>query len=827
MGVVRHRVVVVVVAALLTAGFAAGLTQLRMDPDSEAYVPQHHPIRRFWNEARDSFGIGREIIVAVEADGPEGVFTPEILAGVAGLTDAVKEIDGVNEGDVRSLTDAEAVTGTDDGLDIEPFYDEPLTSQDQARSVRGKVFENPVYVGRLVSEDGSIAAIIVSADQQGPVEPSEIYRRVAERVAAHEIPGTRILVGGNPAIEYWFGRQMAAELTELVPLSLFVVIAVLFLCFPSATPMVLLRRAALIAVAAIACSLWFFDDVPWTKVVLAVGAGTLLTGPGVALPTLIVATSVVWTWGLQALLGMPVYVAGTMVPALLLAIGCADGIHVLERYYETAREGLSAEQTVVAAMLEVWRPVVLTSITTAVGFGSLVLGRMAVYQVFGFTLAFGILIAMLLSLSVLPALLAMVPLSKVPHPQNRRREFLPSALAGLGAWIERNRIGVVGSGLLTAVVFAVASAWLFVDYSWVESLEPSTPALEADRVLRSKLGGTMPLNVIVRAREPEGIKDPVLLRAMDSVLDDLARDPMVGDTRSLAEYVRRMNKAMNGDRPEELRIPASRDLVAQYLLLYSLSGDASELDDMVDYAYQSANLSVLLRTDSMREVERGILETERLLDLHVRSLGASATITGPAVFQYTVLNMIVSSQVASLLTAASLVFGFVWLLLGSLTVALICMLPPVFTSLVNFGVMGAIGIPLGPDRAMVSAIALGIGIDYSIHLLAHFRDLVERGEEVDAAVVIAMRTTGRAILFNGLVVVTGFAVLGMSRSPTNAVFGWMIAGNMAVACVAALILVPACVSIIGHLDSDGRRSVSSFPRSVRAAALSLFCGRPG
>jgi predicted RND superfamily exporter protein len=310
----------------------------------------------------------------------------------------------------------------------------------------------------------------------------------------------------------------------------------------------------------------------------------------------------------------------------------------------------------------------------------------------------------------------------------------------------------------------------------------------------------MPFNIIVRAAEPDGIKDPDLLRAMDAMLVDLATDPIVGDTRSISEYIKRMSQAMNEDRPEALRIPDSRDLIAQYLLFYSMSGDPGEFDDLVDYDYQASNLSVLLRTDRLSALRRVLAEVERLLDEHIRSRGATATVTGSASILDVIFTMVLTSQIQSLASTAVMCFVFIAVLFRSIRDALVCMVPLAITTTANFGIMAALGIPLGPDKAMIGAIALGIGIDYSIHLMSRFRDTLEEGMSVFQGVVEAVRTTGRSILFNGVVVVAGFLVIGTSETPSNATFGLVIAGNVALACITAMIVLPAALAVLGHRE---------------------------
>jgi len=798
--ILRFRFLVIAVVLGLTAFFATQLPKLRLDPDTEAYVPKGHEIRVFWDEAKDRFGTGRDILVAVQADGPDGIFTPAMLAKIAELTEGIKDLDGVVAEDVASLSDAEAMVGTEEGLDVEPFFDDPPTTMAEARAVRDRVYANPVYLDRLVSRDGSIAAIIVRAQHTYGASATELYRRIAEYTDSVEVPGGRVLIAGNPAVEYVYGRQMAADLSRLIPMALVVVILILFLCFRSISLGMLLARAAGFAVLVGGWQLWNGNALSGSTALLAITAA-MLTVRGAFLPAFVVAVAVVWTWGLQAMLGLPVYIAGTLVPPLLLAIGCADGIHFLERYFDKAAELDDRDAVIEQTFAELWRPIVLTSVTTAAGFGSLTIGHMAVYQVFGSTTAFGITVAMIVTLTFLPATLACLPLPAA-SARASRRSWVPASLMRMAEGIEGHRRLVMGTGIVATVLLAVCALDLRVDYSWVESLAPGTPVLQAERILRTKHGGTMPLNIIVRAPEPDGIKDPALLRAIDATLESLAEHPQVGDTRSIAEYVKRMNQAMNEDRPEAFRIPDSRELVAQYLLLYSMSGDPTEYDDMVDYDYQAANLAVLLRTDRMVVMDEVIARAEQLLDQNVRPLGATATATGSAVIQKTVLDMILDSQIYSLASAALFVTVFMWILFRSLRDALICMIPALFTGVANFGGMALFGIPLGPDKAMISAIALGIGIDYSIHLMSCFRDEVVDGSTIYQAIVESMRTTGRAILFNALVVVAGFLVLAFSQSPSNATFGAMIAANMAVACVAALTLLPAALTILGYVQTS-------------------------
>lgn len=804
--IVRFRVLVLVAAVAITAAFAAQLPKLVLEPDTEAYVPENHPSRVYWSEAKERFGLGREILVALQAEGDDGVFAPDVLATITKLTEVIEQVDGVNSEEVRSIANSEAMVGTAEGLEVMPFFEDPPTTREEARLVRKRVFENPVFVDRLISHDATIGAIFVKTEGDADDAP-EVYARLMQEIEKVPIGDAKLLVAGNPAIEYVYGRQMTRDLERLIPLALAAVVFILYLCFPSPGPRTIALRTAVIAALMVTGMLALGRPLSVRGIALGAPVLAMMTAPGVLLPCVVVVMAVVWTWGAQAALGLPIYIAGTLVPPLLLAIGSADGIHIVGRFYEIAsRPDIDKKNAIVETMNQLWRPILLTSTTTAAGFGSLALGQMTVYQVFGITTAFGVLTAMMASMFVLPAMLSVLP-APATSPWRRKARTrdeeqtqLSRVLVGLAERLEGYRAQVLVGSILATLALLWSASKLEIDYSWVESLAPGTPVLEADRVLRVHHGGTMPFNVIVRAAEPDGIKDPELLRAMDAVLEELAEDPIVGDTRSLSEYIKRMSQAMNEDRPDAFRIPDSRDLIAQYLLFYSMSGDPGEYDDLVDYDYQASNLSVLLRTDQLSPLRKILAKVESLLDEHIRARGATATVTGSASVLDVVFTMVLSSQIQSLSTTAVMCLIFLALLFRSLRDALVCMVPLAITTVANFGLMAALGIPLGPDKAMVGAIALGIGIDYSIHLMSRFRDTLEEGMSVFQGIVEAMQTTGRSILFNGIVVVAGFVVIGSSETPSNATFGLVIAANIALACMMAMIVLPAELAVLGHRE---------------------------
>lgn len=803
---VRHPLWVIAAFALVGGMAVTQLGDLRMDPDVEAYVPKRHPVRAFWIEAEDKFQLRDEVLLAIVDDGPNGVFTPTNLAAIAELTDRIEVLPYVVETDLHSLSRAEAIVGKGDTLDTVRFYEQPPDTQLEADRIRERVFHNPVYIDRLVSRDSSISAVVFKIDRDA-TDLGEAYRQMSAIGADVAPPGTRILIAGKPMVEALYGRQMASDLGRLTPLTVFAVIVLLYLCFPTLSMRSFLLRSCVIGMVLVGTRTMLSSNITLADA-LVTCALTLLTAPGVLAPFAVVAQSLLWTWGLQAALGEPIYIASIIMPPILLAIGCADGIHIVERYREHLRTTEAHHDAIVGAMSEIWRPVVLTSLTTAAGFAALATGDMTAYVSLGIFTAVGILAAMVLSTTLIPALLAVWPPDKL-RSTNSAGPPVELLLTGLARTVSARARAVVTAGVVVCVLCLLGASQLVVDSSWVDSLAPGTSVREADKELRERHGGTTPLNIIVDSGKEGGIKDPAVLRAMDRVLHDVAEHPAVGDTRSLAEYIKRMHQALNGELPQAYRIPDDRDLVAQMLLLYSMSGDPNEFSDTVDYNYREANMTIYLRSDRMKTMRDVITRTDLALDKHLRPLGITATVTGSAKMHDTVNHLVFQGQVYSLATASVFVMAFLYLIYRSIRQVIIAIAPPAFASLATFGIMGALGIELGPSEAVIAAVALGIGIDYSIHLISRVRLEVSKGATDVAAVAEAVRTTGRGIVFNAVVVCVGFLILGFSESPRNVAFGLLIAGNMVLCCIGALTFAPALCELWGMTAAEDHESAES------------------
>jgi predicted RND superfamily exporter protein len=808
-GVIRFRYLVILTLLGGTLFFGVQLKNLRFESDAESMIPPDDPVQRYNELVEERFGIRDLIIVGVLNDNPQeqGVFNPRTLRIVKEFSEKIALLPGIkavrNE-DVASVATMDNITGTADGIAVEPFMKEVPQTQEELSALKHSLFNNPMYMDWLVSRDGTGLLIMAKMESskgtlEGVARRAAIYRTLREMIQAQKDAGApeEFYIAGRGAMEVTFSEDARQDMGRFMPLVLVIVIGTLYLTYRS------LR--------------------------------------GVLLPLLVVVASVIWTLGIMAMVEVPMYFISTMMPVILLANGVAYGIHILSRYYDELLEqpGVSVTDAVLAALREMWSPVLFTALTTVAGFLSFLTAAMLPLRFFGLFTAVGIFVALIFSLTFLPAALAMLPpmLSRGGRRPPSRCEDLAATgwvariLTRIGRGVARHPLLVWAPTVILIGVCLAGIQRITVDSSWIRSFHPRSPVRIADEVLREKFQGTLPTYVTIEGHTPDLLKDPQLLEKLDRMQAEIEQDPSVGGSLSIAEFLKRMHRVMNEDRPEMEVVPPSRDLVSQYLLLYSFSGDPDDFDEVVDYDYRHANVAFYLRSDSTQDILRVV---HKLQDYAEREFGRAAqdgsasesrqdplslrfgrwlggvepTITGwetnsgfrigfagPGYFTHRFSELVVAGQLSSLATSLVTVFVLTVLMFRSLTAGVINVIPIALVMIFGFGVMGLLDIPLEVGRSLTASMVIGSGIDYTIHFLNKYRVKVGAGLTDPREITVAtMATAGKAIFLNALVVIGGYLVFLTSNFPPNFSLGAMVALNMSACLVAAVTVLPTMLN---------------------------------
>ncbi len=759
--VVRFRLIVIGLAILVTVALALQVVNLRVVIDPNSNLPRQHPYVATTERIEKVFGARHVIVVGVTLRDGDAL-SPHVLAKVQRLTAALLATPGVVKGSLLSLSARRAknIAGTVDGMDVVPLMEIVPQSAKDIEALRRAVRANPVYLNTILSRDERTTAIVAEFDEdpggfRGMVEK---VRRIVDR---ERDPSVEIVIGGFPVY-----------LAEIEGYSQ--------------------RMAFLFPLAVLIIALIHYE--------------AFRTLQGLILPLVTALLAVVWGLGIMGLASVPMDAFNATTPILILAVAAGHAVQILKRYYEeyhrlASDTGLApgdANRLAVVESVVRIGPVMLTAgIVAACGFFSLLVFDIRTIRTFGVFAGLGILSALILEMTFIPALRSLLPApGRAEGLRERERRAWDRITEKVAVWVAGpGRRGILVAAACLLAFCAVGAARVKVDNSTRTLFFRNLPFQRDDRVLNQSFGGTNSMFVLIEGREPDAIKDPRVLRGMDATQRFLERQPHVGKTLSLADFVKRMNRAMHADDPTFERIPETRELVAQYLLLYSLSGEPGDFDSYVDYEYRLANLWVFLKTDSSAYIEELIVKLNAFFptvfgdDVRVQ-IGGSVPQTAAlndTMVRGKVLNMVQFGGVILLIT--SLVFR-------SFLAGVMVLVPLTLAVAANFGVMGLAGIRLDIGTALISAMAVGIGADYAIYLIYRLREELARGFDEAAAVSAALTTAGKAILFVASAVAGGYGVLIFSYGFfVHMWFAILIATAMLVSALAALTVLPSLLLI--------------------------------
>ncbi|MGM0508083.1 MAG: efflux RND transporter permease subunit, partial [Fusobacteriota bacterium] len=409
---------------------------------------------------------------------------------------------------------------------------------------------------------------------------------------------------------------------------------------------------------------------------------------------------------------------------------------------------------------------------------------------FGIFTAIGVLLAMLLSLVFLPAALKIIGLPR--FKKKKESDIQNKGIRKLTGLILKNSNKVFISTIVLIILSGYGITKVWVDSSFLDKFEDDSKIVKADNFINKNFGGTTNLNIIFEG-DVDDFKKPDNLKKVEDLQNELESLEEVGNTFGLTDYIKRMNKVMNENKEEKYSIPGSQNLIAQYLLLYSMSGDTEKLDRVVDYNYERINLQVQLKGDNSDLMDNvlNVVENNRENFTNIK-----INYAGSAYKAYVFSDLILEGQIRSLVMSLFIVIILISLMFKSLSAGIIGAIPITITALVNFGVMGFTGIPLSSTTALLSSIAVGIGIDYAIHFLERYRISALDQEKPEDIAKDTMEHTGKAILFNALVVVSGFSVLIFSVFPPNRELGILASMNMFITFIITLTTMLVIINLV-------------------------------
>ncbi|MGM0436665.1 MAG: efflux RND transporter permease subunit [Bacillota bacterium] len=747
--VLKKPIITLLILLAITGYFTFQIyDKARIETNLDEYMPENHPAFEKSDHYEELFGISDAVVVAVE--NRNGIYNKETLKQIENIQKELANLDEINGNEIKSLATADNIKGSDMGLEVNPFYTDIPDSEKELNELKEKVSENEMVSGRLVAENNKVT-LIQAELVEGGADRVELYKQLEEALDKVEGPG-KLYIAGQPVVEGTLANLMPEDMKTMIPLVILIISIVLLLTFKSLK-----------------------------STILTLG---------------VVLFSTIWAFGLMSALGIPIYAVSTMIPVMLIALGVADGIHLLTHLKEKMKDDPEADiiEVINDMIKNMWKPVVMTSITTAVGFISLLTSEVYAVKYFGLFTAFGVIAAMIFSLIFIPAGLKLIGLPKLRKKDKRQieKEENSNKFYKFADWVLFHKKKIIIASILLFVLGIIGAQSLWINSSFLSKFQKDEEIIVANNFINEHFGGTTNLNVVIKSENNDAMKNPEYLNDIWELQNELEEMDGVGDSLALTNFLRRINKVMNEDQEKYNRIPKTRKLSAQYLLLYSMSGDPDDLNSVIDYDYRRANLQVNLKDDDARLINKVMDKIENyqknssLFELEIDYAGSAYT---NRVFA----NLILEGQIKSLLLSIGIVIVLLGFLYKSVSAGVLGSLPIIITAVVNFGIMGYLNIALNTTTALISSIAVGMGIDYSIHLLSKYQKYGKQGLSPAKAARMTMKYSGKAIAFNAIVVITGFMVLIFSSFPPNRELGYLVSLSLFSSFVLTLTLVVALI----------------------------------
>jgi len=651
---------VILLTLVITLVFALQFLKIKIDTDPKHMLPVTSPVRQYNDQVEKEFVLHADVI-ALGIVNEGGIVNRKTLSRIAELTREIQKMPGVISRDVVSFSTVDNVTAQGDGLAARPVLDRIPESEADLEAFQKALLGNPLFINRIVSPDGTATAIYV------PIEPTANGKEIADdirRLLPRDPGDDRYHLAGDPVARDTFGAEMFRQMGLFSPIAGMVMCVALWLMFRS-VPLVVANMA-------------------------------------------VAMVSIIWSMGLLIGLGYPVHIMSSMSPVFLMAIA-TDSVHIFNEFAFRFGEVRAKRQAVLDTMAAVGRPVFYSDATTAAGFASLATATIVPVRIFGLVVGFGTLVILLMSFTLVPAILMLLREDRIPKVAHGLEGDDPSRRSGLsrlGEFCVRHARAIAVVGGILLVVAIVGLFRIQVNNNMVHWFKPKSDVRTADRIMNAHLGGTSTGYLIVQGQAEDAMKDPAMLRGIESLQRELEKDPLVGKTFSVTDYVKRINRVLHDDNPAFDRIPDSAEEVGQYLFLFATSAKPSDLDNVVDYPFQKANVILQLKSWDAGVMADVIRRTEAHLAAHPLPAGVTVRPAGIAYFNMVWSDEVLWGMLESFLAGLVLVLILLVAQTRSLLWGILTYLPLLFTITLIYGVVGLVGKDFDMPVAVLSTLSL-------------------------------------------------------------------------------------------------------------------------
>lgn len=750
--ILRGRWLILALSLCFIVLSSIGAGQLYFRGDYRIFFAKDNPQLQAFEQMQLEFNKSDNILIGI-APRSGDVFQPEMLQLIREYTEAAWQTPYSIR--VDSLSNFQHTTAEADDLVVADLVPNSQLSAAERLVIRDIAIAEPALVNRLVAANGKVTAINITVQLPEPTQQqqvTEIWSFVSGLSAqfAARYPNVEFHHTGIIALNYAFASEAEQDVRALVPIMLAAIMLMLA---------VLLRSIA----------------------------GALAT-------LLIIVVTVTSTLGIAGWLGLFMSTATVNVPTILMTLAVADSVHLLASMQFALADGKTKSQAIQYSLQRNWQPVVITSVTTAIGFLTLNFSEVPILRDLGNLTALGVMLACVFSLTLLPVLMQFLPLRAATIQQSS------GTMARLSEWvIQRQRLLLWGFVLVTLLCTALLPLNRVNDEP-NKYFASNTSFRQANDFMEQNLSGFTSIDFAFNGGVAGAVNQPELLQALESFSNWLAEQPEVMHVNTLSDVLKRLNKNMHQDDPAFYRLPETAAEAAQYLLLYEMSLPFGlDLNNQLNIDKSATRLTATLYNLGSKEL---IALEQRALDYFTANWpqyqlsAASAALMFAYIGERNMASMLTTLPLALLLISILLVVS-----LRSWRLGLISIIPNLVPALIGFGLWGLLVGEINLALSVVASMSLGIIVDDTVHFLSKYRHAREEGRDSEQAVRYAFHSVGRALCITTLVLVAGFAVLMFSGFRLNSDMGLLTSGIILIALLVDLLFLPACLL---KLDKTGR-----------------------
>ncbi|MBU1004045.1 MAG: MMPL family transporter [Proteobacteria bacterium] len=739
----RHSWIVLAVLVCVTALAVPMALDIHIEASSNGMMTDDPLVRSIYEQTIATYGTDQVTVIYLE---DQALFSPARLADIEELAYQLEELPGVLR--VESVYSVSDFRAEDGALRAGPLMPWPPEDEAQAAEARQRALSNSMIAGQLVSKDGTATSINVFV-QPDPNDP-DYYNTLAESIEKLLTPlrdrFTRIFQLGNPYFRTVIANVMLEDQAKLMPLSALVLVLTLLFMTRSLTAAVL--------------------------------------------PLLTAGTSVVWTAAFMAQVGIPLNILTVIVPSLIIVIGSTEDVHLISEYFEGVSVKGTRELAIEFMISKMGTVVLITALTTFLGFASITVNKIAILRQFGMAAAFGLFVNPLITALLVPVYLRFFGPLKRAEGQRKDSATQPQgpsffdSLAGvITRLVNSHRKTLIWGIMGGAVLIGLMGANVRLDNDIMGLFKESSPIRQRINIMAKQLPGVQTFFIRITGGHEGAFRNPENLRQIAAVQDYIRDKGIYDASYSLADTMRHINREMHQGDPAQYVVPASADLVSQYLLFI-------HDDDVARYVkHDFSEINILVRHSlSSSEVQQQALDDltafmDKTLNPHFNRY-----FTGESILILKGADSIAEGQAKSIGLILLIIFLIMSLLFVNFKAGFLSLIPNIFPVLILFGTMGLFGIPLNIGTAMVAAIAIGIAVDDTLHFMVRYNKEMLRLKDQEQAMEVCIHAELRPVISTSLALALGFGVLAFSQFITIIQFGLLSALVMVTALVGDLLL---------------------------------------